>query len=135
MSTDSKIEETLQDSWDFAQATTGIYTNHFEVHFMGWVKGKENIKNGRYLQIQNFINLSTAKKKGNHLAFRLTFRSMYLKNEDAHYLEIVEWIGGNETSIEETTQILVGPKSLVLSAFQLKMCEALKKSVSEMQHF
>lgn len=135
MSTESDIEETLQDAWDSAQEMTGIYTNQFKVRFMGWVKGKKNIKNGRYLQIQNFINLPTAKKRGNHLAFRVTFRSMYLKKEDGHYLEVVEWTGGNGTSVEDTTTLLSGPNNLVSGEFKLMMCDALRKSVSTQQPF
>ena len=135
MSDETDINETLQDAWDLAQEQTGIYTNRFNIQFMGWVKGKDNIKNGRYLDIQNFRHLPTAKKKGNGSAFRITFRSMYLVNEDGHFLEVVKWVGGNENNVDETTQYLFGPKRLIYNAFVTLMCDALRNSVSTDQPY
>ncbi len=135
MSHETVIEQTLQDIWDSVQDTTGIYKNRPKINFLGLVKSNENISNGRYIEIQNFIDLTTAKKKGNNEAFRVTFRSMYLKQENEHFLEVVKWTGGNGTSVEETTQLLFGPKNLILNAFHLMMCDALKKSVSTEQPY
>lgn len=138
MISDAEIKSTLEDSLDVARSTLGLELSEMSVNHMGWVKGRQNLKYGWYLQVQNFDDLNHAKKHGGASAFRQTFRSMYFKDLETHVLEVVEWrptCGESRRTVDCTTQLLFGPCELILTAFQTMLCRAIPLSKSVRQDF
>lgn len=138
MISDVNVKATLDDAVVVAKTTKCVDVSDLGVKHMGWVKGRENLKYGWYIQIQNFDNLSHAKKRGEQSSFRHTFRSMYFKDLDAHVLEVVEWrpiCQESRRTVDYTTQLLFGPRELILNAFQTMLCRSVLLSKSEHQGF
>jgi hypothetical protein len=138
MVSDSEIKATLEDALEVTRTATGLDLLDLSVKHMGWVKGRENLKHGWYLQVQNFEDLNHAKKHGGPSAFRQTFRSMYLKDLDAHVLEVVEWrptCDESRSTVDFTTQLLFGPRELILNSFHTMLCRSVLLSKSEDQGF
>ena len=138
MVSDADVRAVLEDSLAVARSALGRELSGMSAKHMGWVKGRENLKYGWYVEIQNFDNLSTAKKSSERSVFRRTFRSMYFKDLQTHVLEVVEWrpiCVESRATVDFTKQILFGPCELILNAFQTMLCSALLDAESSRQSF
>lgn len=138
MVSDADVRAVLEDSLDVARSITGLELTGMRAKHMGWVKGRENLKYGWYVQVQNFENLSSAKKSTDESVFRQTFRSMYLKDLDAHMLEVVEWrpiCDESRRSVDFTKQLRFGTAVLITKDFQTMLCRAILESESNRHIF
>ena len=135
MVSDADVKSTLEEILNLSMSAAGVDDARLRVKHMGMVKRTAHLKYSWYLQIQNFDQLSIAKKSKGKNVFRFKFRSMFLKNQDAHFLEVVKWTPEIGPSVDDTIQLLYGQKDLVANSFRMMMVDALLLSVRDRQDF
>lgn len=91
-------QKLLQDHLDFACKKTDTPIGTYKVRWMGKVKRYKSMKDGYFIQIQNFISFNKAKLSNNNINVRYYFRCIEFENSIEPLLEIAKWTPtcGNE---------------------------------------
>lgn len=86
------IQNLLERQLEMALALTGNQNKKYSVKRMGRVNRYESMSAGYYIQVQNFDNLSVAKKSENDSFVRYAFRCILFKNFNKPLYEISKWM-------------------------------------------
>ena len=88
---DKDIKSLLQDHLEYACKKTGISSDKYKVCAMLKIKRYPSMKSGYYITVQNFNNLSIAKKSGD-INIRYYFKIIQFENQKEPFFEISKWV-------------------------------------------
>lgn len=90
--TQTKIKQLFEKIVKIACNETCNSSDKYKVKMMGRALRYDSMKFGFYVQIQNFTNLTEAKKSGNNQNIRYYFRCIMFVNREKPLFEIAKWV-------------------------------------------
>jgi hypothetical protein len=91
MPTNNDIKIALEKFIELASRSTGVLSEKYTAKAMLRIKRYPSMKSGYYVTVQNFSNVSIAKKSSTEKYYRYTFRCIQFKNREVPLYEIEKW--------------------------------------------